>query len=83
MYADPKLYGLETMTLDQKIEHLSELCRQERARGLAGQWTYELARHREYFAMLKAAMAERDIEAMDAAFARAENRFKRILEAAE
>lgn len=80
MYADPKLHGLETMTLDQQVEHLSELCRQERARGLAGHWTYELARHREYFAMLKDAMAKRDIAAIDQAFERAG---KRILEAAE
>jgi hypothetical protein len=80
MYADPKLYGLETMTLAQQIDHLAELCRQERARGLAGHWTYELARHRGYFAMLKDAMARRDIEAIDKAFERAG---QRILEAAE
>ena len=80
VFTDPKLYGIETMTLDAQVEHLTELCRQERARGLAGQWTYELARHREYFAMLKDAMAKRDIEAIDQAFERAG---QRILEAAE
>lgn len=80
MFIDPKLYGLETMTLGQQIEHLTALCKSEKEAFLAGHWTYEKARHRNYFDMLKRAMAKRDIEAIDKAFERAG---KRILEAAE
>jgi len=80
VYQDPKLYGLETMTLDQQVEHLTELCKQERARGLARHWTYEPARHREYYAMWQSAVSRRHIEEIDQAFERAG---QRILEAAE
>ena len=84
MFADPKLYGIETMTLDQQIEHLTDLCKQERARGLQflrnHTETYSEARHRGYVNLLKQAMAARDIEAIDKAFERAG---QRILEAAE
>jgi hypothetical protein len=80
MYADPKLYGIETMTLDQQIERLTFLCKSERERRFVSPHTYEYARHCEYFARLKQAMAKRDIEAIDKAFERAG---QRSLEAAE
>jgi hypothetical protein len=80
LYTDPKLYGLETMSLDEQIERLTDLCKSEREAFLSGHWTYEVARHRGYHRLLKLAMAKRDIEAIDKAFERAG---QRILEAAE
>jgi hypothetical protein len=80
LFIDPKLYGLETMTLEQQIERLTALCMSEREAFLSGQWTYEVARHRGYHRLLKKAIERRDIEAIDKAFERAG---QRILEAAE
>lgn len=79
LFVDPKLYGLETMTLDEQIAHLTRLCEYERTRGLLKHWTYEVARHREYYALLRDAIAKRDIEKIDQAFERAAER----MEAAE
>lgn len=35
------------------VEHLTAICRAERRRGLAGHWTYDLARHNAIAALLK------------------------------
>lgn len=75
-FGDPQLFGIEDMSLDEQIALLTKLCKEERGRELAGHWTYEVARHRNYKAMLKHAMAIRDIEAIDKAFERAAQRMK-------
>jgi 2,4-dienoyl-CoA reductase-like NADH-dependent reductase (Old Yellow Enzyme family) len=80
VFQDPKLYGLETMTLDQQIERLTFLCKSEAGRRRLYPHTYHYARHLEYSELLKRAMAKRDIEKIDQAFERAA---ERILEAAE
>lgn len=64
---------------DAEFETLKNLCRAERARALAGHWSYELARHTALFNKYKTEKARRDAAAIDAAFDRA----NRILEAAE
>ena len=63
-----------------ELERLADLCRQERARGLSGHWSYDKARHAALFAEYLKEKQRRDIEAIDSAFERAS---VRILEAAQ
>ena len=65
---------------DAEFDALKQRCREERARGLAGHWTYDLPRHRAIYAQCLEENQRRDIAAIDAAFERAS---QRITEAAE
>jgi 2,4-dienoyl-CoA reductase-like NADH-dependent reductase (Old Yellow Enzyme family) len=80
VFQDPKLYGLETMTLDQQIERLTALCKSEHAHRFLSPHTYQYMRHRGYYERLQKLMEKRDIERIDQAFERAS---ERMLEAAE
>lgn len=58
------------MMTDEQFEALKELCRQERARGLAGHHSYLKARHMNFYLAYVAERQRRDIEAIDKAFGR-------------
>ena len=64
---------------DEEFEALKEECRQERLRGLARHWSYELARHDRLYRMYQKEKARRDTLAIDAAM----ERYHRIMESAE
>jgi hypothetical protein len=80
IFQDPKLYGLETMTLDQQIEKLTDICKSEHARRRLYPHEYHYMRHRGYYERLQKLRTQRDIEAIDKAFERAS---ERTFEAAE
>jgi hypothetical protein len=64
---------------DQEFEALKEECRQQRLRGLARHWSYQVAEHSYLFRKYLHEKARRDTIEIDAAM----GRFQEILEAAE
>lgn len=44
--------GITTADPAERVEQLARACEEERRRGLAGDWTYSLPRHRKMFRIL-------------------------------